>query len=342
MEKRDLDIITAGGIDWQMYRGKTVLVTGATGRLGRYIVETLVEVDLRYNLGMTILGLARSAEKAETVFGVELEFPNLRMLIQDVNEPIAYDEPIHYIFHTAGPAAPVDFRDRPVETLWSHVNGTHNVLECARVHETLRVCYISTVEVYGDWKEDRDITEEDMGPLQHLNYRACYPEAKRLCETMLASYSEEYGVSYCGVRFSHTLGAGIALDDGRAFAEFVSCVINDENIVLQSDGSAMRTYTYVADAMNALFLIMAKGEGAFYNVSADENLVSIRDLAELIASLSPTGKTKIEYSGKAGTMPYLPFKLAIMDTSKVRGLGWRPKASLRQTFEWTLDSFLSY
>lgn len=340
MEKRDLDIITNSAVNWQMYRDKTVLVTGATGRLGRYIVDTLIDVDLKFNLNLRILGLARSEEKARRVFGEELDFPNVKMLIQDVNTPIDYSGDIHYIFHTAGPAAPMDFKENPVGTLWSHVNGTHNVLECARTHNAIKVFYISTVEVYGEWKEDRNITEEDMGPLRHLNFRACYPEAKRLCETMLTTYQKEYGIDYCGVRFSHTLGPGILLDDGRAFAEFLNDVLHDEDIVLQSDGSAMRTYTYVADAVNAIFLIMDKGESTLYNVSSDENLISIRDLANLIAGLSSTGKTKVVFGGEAGKLPYLPFKLAIMDTSKVRALGWKPQVDLEHMFRWTLDSFL--
>ena len=60
MEKRDLDIITNSAVNWRMYLNSTVLVTGATGRLGRYILEALADVDLKYNLNMRIMGLARS------------------------------------------------------------------------------------------------------------------------------------------------------------------------------------------------------------------------------------------------------------------------------------------
>ena len=179
-----------------------------------------------------------------------------------------------------------------------------------------------------------------MGPLQNLNYRSCYPEAKRLCETMLASYKEEYGIDFCGVRLSHTLGPGILLDDGRAFAEFIKCALDGQDIILHSDGGAMRTYTYVADAVNAMFLVMEKGESTFYNVAVDENLISIRDLAELIAGLSPSGKTKVTFGEKAALLPYLPFKLAIMDTNKIRNLGWKPKVKNKELFQWTLHSFL--
>ena len=339
MEKRDLEIITKSAVNWRMYQDRTVLITGATGRLGRYIAETLADVDLQYNLNMRILGLARNEKKAREIFDNLLDLPNVEFIYQDVNEPIEYDGKIDYIFHTAGPAAPKDY-DTPTNTLWAHVNGTHNVMECARTHQTKRVFYVSTVETYGAWDSDEKIKETDMGIMQHLNSRACYPEAKRLCETMLATYKQEYGISYCGVRLCHTLGPGVALDDGRGFAEFMDCVLKNEDIVLHSDGGAMRTYTYVADAVNAMFLIMDKGEDTFYNVANEANLISIRDLAEMMVTLLPDRTCKVRFSEEVAKLQYLPFKLAILDTSKVRDLGWKPVTDIKTMFKWTLESFL--
>lgn len=340
MEKRDLEIITNSGVNWRMYLNSRVLVTGATGRLGRYIMETLADIDIRYNLNMRILGLARSEEKAREVFDNLLDFPNIDFLYQDVNRDINYPEKIDYIFHTAGPAAPMDFNNDPQGTLWAHVNGTHNVMECARKHCTKRVFYVSTVEVYGEWTDDKKIKETDMGIMRQLTARACYPEAKRLCETMLATYKKQYGISFCGARLCHTLGPGISLTDGRAFAEFMNCVINNQDIVLHSDGSAMRTYTYVADAVNAIFLIMDKGEDALYNVASEDNLISVRDLAELLVTLLPHRTCKVLFSQETSKLPYLPFKLAVMDTGKVRELGWKPVTDLRHMFKWTLESLI--
>lgn len=341
MESRDLDIIRKGISNWNMYRNATVLITGATGRLGRYIVEALVDVDLKYNLNMRVVGMARNNKKAIEVFGDLLEFPNVSFIYQDVNTPIEFEGKVDYIFHTAGPAAPLDFKTSSVNTLWAHVNGTHNVLEFAVAHKTKKVFYVSTVEIYGTWSSDEKIKEEDMGPMANLLSRACYPEAKRLCETMLASYKATYGIDFCGARFCHTLGAGILLDDGRAFAEFIANSLKGEDIVLHSDGSAMRTYTYTPDAINAVFMIMERGEsGYMYNVAATENLISIRDLAQLIAELSPKKTTKVVFSDEASSMPYLPFKLAIMDTTKIRNLGWKPQTNLQKMFRWTIESFL--
>ena len=340
MENRDYKIITNSAVNWNMYKNKTVLVSGAAGRIGSYILETLANIDLELNLNMKILGHARNNKKVEEVFKELVNLENVTFIYSDINEPIVYDGDIDYIFHTAGPAAPIDFNDNPVGTVWAHINGTHNILECARIHNTKRVFYVSTVEVYGEWKSDEKIKESDMGIMRQLNYRACYPESKRLCETMLTTYKKQYGISFCGVRLCHTLGPGISLTDGRAFAEFISCLLENKDIVLHSDGSAMRTYTYVADAVNAIFLIMDKGEDILYNVANEDNLISIRDLAELISNILPDRKIKVLLSSEASKLPYLPFKLAIMDTNLIRDLGWKPVVNIEDMFKWTIESFL--
>lgn len=136
------------------------------------------------------------------------------------------------------------------------------------------------------------------------------------------------------------MGPGISLTDGRGFAEFMDCVLKKEDIILHSDGSAMRTYTYVADAVNAMFLIMDKGEDMLYNVANEDNLISIRDLAEMLVTILPDRTCKVRFASEAAKLQYLPFKLAILDTNKIRDLGWKPVIDIKTMFKWTLESFL--
>ncbi len=340
VEQRDIDIILNNPIDWECFRDKTILVTGATGRLGMYIVEALNKADIDWNLNITIVVLARSKEKLQEVFGESLQLPNINVLIQDITEQIHWNGKVHYIFHTAGLASPQDFTNWPVDTLWGHVQGTHNVLELAREKKSEKVIYVSTVEIYGEWKKNVGIKEEDMGPMRCDNARACYPEAKRLCETMLATYEAQYQIPYVGIRLCHTFGPGISLDDGRAFSEFIRNVIEKEDIVLQTDGSAERTYTYVADAIGALLLAATKGNDHYYNIANLDNLISIRDLAELIAGLDVSGRTKVRYvNQEEQKLKYLPFKLGIMNVDRILALGWRPQVGLKEAFRYTLESF---
>lgn len=339
VQLQDIDIILSTKATWESLTGKTVLVTGASGRLGIYIAQALLEANLRWGLNVRVILLARSQAKLEQQYGSLLTRDDVCVLVQDVITPIEVNGPVDFIFHTAGLASPSDFTYHPVDTLWGHVQGTKNVLELS-VQKNARVLYVSTVEIYGTWKDEAGIKETDMGPMHCDNARACYPEAKRLCETMLACYKYEHGLDYVVVRMSHTLGPGISLEDGRAFAEFLRNVLHDEDIVLQSDGSAVRTYTYVADAVGAMFLVLLDGKDTYYNVAAVKNQISIRDLAALIASLSRTGRTQVRYALKEGKqLAYLPFKLGILDCERIQALGWEPKVSTEQMFRWTLESF---
>ncbi|MGN0345701.1 MAG: NAD-dependent epimerase/dehydratase family protein [Lachnospiraceae bacterium] len=341
VEQRDIDIILNNPIDWEKFRNKTILVTGATGRLGMYFVEAINKADIDWNLNLTIIAMARNEKKLKEVFGQTLELPNIRTMVQDITEPICYDGPLHYIFHTAGAASPMDFTQAPVDTLWGHVQGTRNILELAREKGVERIFYVSTVEIYGEWKSEEGIKETDFGPLHCDIARACYPEAKRLCETMLASYEAQYGIDYVGVRLCHTFGPGISLSDGRAFAEFIRNVLEGNDIVLQTDGSAERTYTYVADAIGAMLLAFTKGKEKYYNIANLDNLISIRDLAELIASLDPKKKVKVQYAKDTEKkLKYLPFKLGIMNVDRIMALGWRPQVGLEDAFRYTIESFL--
>lgn len=341
VEIRDLKIIFNNPIDWEKFRNKTILVTGATGRLGMYIVEALNKADIDWDLNLRIILMARNKEKFNKIFGESLKLPNIIPVIQDITEPIKVDNPIDYIFHTAGLASPVDFTNTPVDTLWGHIQGTRNILELAKEKKCKKVVYISTVEIYGEWKSDKGIAEDDMGVLNCSNARACYPEAKRMCETMFASYEAQYHIPYTVVRLCHTLGPGISLNDGRAFAQFIKNTLDGDDIVLQTDGSAQRTYTYVADAIGAILLAVTKGKDSCYNIANLDNLISIRDLATIIASLDPKKKVQVKYATKVGSnLKYLPFKLGIMNVDRIIALGWKPQVDIKETFEYTFNSFL--
>lgn len=343
VELRDIDIILKNPIDWECFRNKTVMVTGATGRLGMYIVEAMNKADIDLNLNLTMIALARSEQKLREVFGESLKLPNIHVLVQNIEEPIRWQGDVHYIFHTAGAASPRDFTNWPINTLWGHVQGTRNVLELAKEKKSEKVLYVSTVEIYGEWKNEDSIKEDDMGIILCDNARACYPEAKRLCETMLASYETQYGIPYVGVRLCHTLGPGIALDDGRAFAEFIRNVVEGKDIILQTDGSAIRTYTYVADAIGAMLLAVTKGTAHYYNIANPNNLISIRDLAELIAGLDSKKVIKVRYAEQEQqALKYLPFKLGIMNVDRIMELGWCPQIGIEEAFRYTLESCMQH
>lgn len=341
VEHRDIEIITSFPIEWEKFRDSSILITGSTGRLGIYIVEALSEANIKWNLNIKIIAVARDKKKAKKLFENTLKLPFIDLLIQDIESPFNLNCHIDYIFHTAGLASPEDFTHNPVDTIWGHVKGTRNILELAREKKSKKVLYVSTVEIYGNWDNENGIKETDMGPLKCDSARSCYPEAKRLCETMLASYKSQFGIDFVSIRMSHTIGPNISLTDGRAFAEFIRNVVQGKDIVLHSDGSAVRTYTYISDAIGAMLLAITKGNEEFYNLANINNQISIRDLANLIASFSLKRKIKVRYSTKdEKKLVYLPFKLGLMDVEKISKLGWSPKVDVKKAFKWTTEFFI--
>ena len=134
---------------------------------------------------------------------------------------------------------------------------------------------------------------------------------------MCIGFKEEYNLNTKIVRLAHTYGPGMSLYDGRVQADFLKNIINNENILLKSDGSSIRTYTYISDAVSAMFKILLNGTEQVYNVSDERNEVSIKELAEIMVSIYPEKNLKlrfeIENENQSG---YAPFKLGLLSSEK--------------------------
>ncbi len=282
--KEDIDQIISSDIDWSRFKGKTVLITGATGMLPSYMALTLLELNRRQGLGVKVLAVCRTKEKFDQVYHGYSESDGLVLINQDVVEPIKYAGEIDFIVHAASQASPKYYGIDPVGTLNANIIGSHNLLELAKEKHAESFLFFSTGGVYGSVPADL-ISETDYGPVDPLTVRNCYFESKRMAENMCVSYNHQFGTNAKIVRIFHTLGPLINLNDGRAFSDFCKAVVERKDIVLRSKGEAVRSFGYVADAATAFFLILLKGEnGNAYNVGGGKaNEVTIRQLAEMIA-----------------------------------------------------------
>ena len=126
-------------------------------------------------------------------------------------------------------------------------------------------------EIYGQPDESQEFfTEETYGFVDPLEPRSCYPEGKKAAETMCASYRAEYGLDAKAARLAHTYGPGMSIYDGRVQADFLKNVLFNEDIVMKSEGLPVRTYTYIADAIAGMFLILLNGTEMAYNIGDEE------------------------------------------------------------------------
>ena len=149
----------------------------------------------------------------------------------------------------------------------------------------------------------------------------------------------EYGIDAKIARLAHTFGPGMSLDDGRVQADFLRNLVNDEDIVLKSDGSAIRTYTYVGDAVAALFYILLNGTETVYNISSEADTVSIKGLAEAMVKAYPEKnlQLKFEIPKSKSNNGSAPFTLGVLNSDKLKKLGWKPKYSLIEGIRRTVE-----
>jgi nucleoside-diphosphate-sugar epimerase len=309
-----------------------------------YLVETLLYLnETRPGPKIRVVGLVRNSEKAAARFAFYRGRADLEFIVQDVAQPLQFADRIDYIIHAASQASPKYYGSDPVGTLLPNVLGTHYLLERARDDGAAGFLFVSGGEAYGQVSEDRIPTDEQaFGSVVTTDVRSCYAESKRMGETMCVCWRHQFGVPAKIVRLYHTYGPGMSLSDGRVFADFVADILHGRDIRLKSDGSARRSFCYLADAAIGFFTVLLRGEpGQAYNLGEDREEVSIRQLAERLAALFPEKNLKVVYDAPAVDHSYLASKIArhLPDVRKLRGLGWSPATALEDGFQRTVRSF---
>ena len=322
-------------------RNKSVLITGATGMLATYIIYFLYYLNQKRDSNIKIYALARNIKKAENLFVDLIDDKNFIIINQDVTNKILIDEKIDYIFHLASSANPKGILENPVGIIQANTLGTINICEFAVKNNAL-VFFASTREIYGKIEEKEFVKESDMGVCDCLEDRACYPESKRVSETICKSYKLQYGMKYQICRIAHVYGPGMNIDnDGRIMSDIISDIVNSKNIVLKSDGSAIRAFCYLSDAIKGIFLLLLNGqENDVFNLSNEEEEISIKNLAELCTNLFIEKNIKVEYQISNNNNVYTNYKRSKLDNSKLYNLGWKIKIDLKEGIKKTVTSFL--
>ena len=262
----------------------------------------------------------------------------MAIICHDVTKVFQYDGEIHYIIHAASPASPLIMQNHPVETIAANTIGTFNTLSLAKEKSSEGYLFISSREIYGQPDEGQEFFYEDTyGFVDQLNPRSCYSEGKKAAETMCVSFHAEYGLNTKIARLAHTYGPGMSIYDGRVQADFLKNVFQHEDIVLKSEGTAVRTYTYIADAIAGLYRILLDSEEIVYNIGNEDGKVSIRELAEILVNIYPERGLKLVFDiPEGGTKGTAPYTLGILNSRKLRALGWTPRYSIQEGFKRTL------
>lgn len=323
--------------------GKKLLIVGGAGFLGYYMVQSV----LHWNASAQPADRIRLTVYDSYVRGVPswltrcASDPNLSLVRHDITHPLPADiDDYQYIVHAASIASPTYYRQYPIETMDANVNGLRFLLDYAR-RQQQRGCpvegflFFSSSEIYGDPTPENIPTPETYrGNVSCTGPRACYDESKRFGETLCVNFARQYGLPVRIARPFNNYGPGLKITDRRVIPDFARDILADRDIVMLSDGSATRTFCYVADAVIGYYKILTRGrDGEAYNIGVEAPEISIRDLAERMAAL---GRELFGYSGKVVHRPsedkdYLvdnPNRRCPVITKARTELGYNPSISL--------------
>ncbi len=322
-------IASIKGID--TLRGKSVLITGATGLIGTQMIDALMTIG-----GIHIIAAGRCKEKASERLGEYFGNPLFYFLEHDVCHPFPDGITADYIIPLASNTHPLAYSRYPLETVLTNVEGARYALEFAAVCGAT-VLYPSSVEIYGNARGLDIFTEDYTGNLDLSGSRACYPESKRLCEALCQSYAAEKDVKIKIARLCRVFGPTMLESDTKASSQFILKAIAGEDIVLKSEGEQYFSYIYVADAVAALLHVMLNGEnGQVYNIASERCNVHLKDFAAECAAIN--GKNVIfELPDAVETKGYSIASQAILSCDKLAAIGFRAVYDLRSAIGRTVS-----
>jgi nucleoside-diphosphate-sugar epimerase len=330
----------------EAFANSCIAVTGATGYVGSMLVRALLHTEDKYGLGIKVIGLVRSVDKAQNILGELCSHPALAIEEVDlIGTNIPQIKAADYVIHTAAVTASKMMVECPVDTIESSLLSTRNILEAAVGGGKLRsLVYISSMELYGVFAGgNSDVHEDELGYLDISKIRSDYPECKRMCEMMCLAYSKQYGINAMSARLAQTFGTGLLPTENRVFAQFARSVINRTDIVLHTSGASEGNYCYVSDALLGIIYILLLGSsGEAYNVSNPRAHISIKAMAEMCADELASGKIKVvmdipESDTAHGYAPETHLKL---NSDKLQALGWKPTVDLKEAYERMIQSLI--
>ena len=205
-------------LPWDRLRDKAVLISGATGLVGSFLTDVLMERNLQ-GMNCRIYALGRSEEKARARFGERSRHPLFSFIPYDINLPFVREDlgKVDFVLHLASNTHPVQYSTDPIGTITTNIIGLQNMLEFACAHGAERFAFASSNEIYGENRGDIELFgEEYCGYIDCNTLRAGYPESKRCGEALCQAYRKQKGIDVCIPRLTRSYGPTMLMTDTKA------------------------------------------------------------------------------------------------------------------------------
>jgi UDP-glucuronate decarboxylase len=285
--------------------GRQVVIAGGAGFLGYYLVQAPLHWNRMHPGSRPIsVMVLDSFVRGVPAWLTALEGDaNLRLVTHDITNPLpAALGDVDYFIHAASIASPIYYRKDPIGTMDANVNGLRFLLEhCLAAKRQGKpvqgVLFYSSSEIYGDPTPENIPTPETYrGNVSCTGPRACYDESKRYGETLCVNFARQHALPIKVARPFNNYGPGLKITDGRVIPDFARNILNGDDIVMLSDGTAKRTFCYVADAVVGYYKILVSGRpGEAYNVGVETPEISVTELAARAVAL---GQELFNYRGR--------------------------------------------
>jgi len=304
----------------------TSVVTGGAGFLGSHLVDLLLA---RGHKVIAIDNFVTGSVANIVHLGGN---PDFKFIEQDVTEFLFLDVPVHYVWHFASPASPIDYLELPIQTLKVGSLGTHKALGLAK-NKNARFLLASTSEIYGDPLVHPQ-TEEYWGNVNSIGPRGCYDEAKRFAEALAMAYHREHGVQTRIVRIFNTYGPRMRLNDGRVVPAFVSQALKNKPLTVFGEGRQTRSFCYVSVLIEGIYRLMMSSCDSPVNIGNPVEMTVLEFAREIIRATG--SRSKIVFR----PLPQDDPKQRRPDITRARKiLGWQPKVPLSSGLVKTIEYF---
>lgn len=304
--ENDLDyIIRQASEEFGQMSGRRLTIAGGAGFLGYYLVQSALHWNAKHAGSPPIeLIVLDSFVRGVPDWMTALDGnPQLKLVRHDVTQPLPKDlGDLDFLIHAASIASPIYYRQHPIETMDANINGLRHFLDYAMIQKqkgkpVQGILFYSSSEIYGDPSPEFIPTPETYrGYVSCTGPRACYDESKRYGETLCVNFTRQHGLPIKVARPFNNYGPGLKISDRRVIPDFARDILNGRDIVMLSDGAAMRTFCYSADAVVGYYKALVKGRpGEAYNIGVETPEISMLELAERMVTV---GSELFGYRGR--------------------------------------------